>query len=299
MPTDGSPEAAPDLWADWVLRRRHGGDAAIRARRLRELDTVRDAVLDRLELRPGQALLDVGSGDGLVGLGALPRVGATGEVIFSDISADLIDACRAAADRLGMAARCRFVVARAEQLTGVADASVDAVASRAVLIYVEDKRAAFAEFYRVLRPGGRISLHEPINRLMFPEPPEEFFWGYPVGPLGDLAALLKADDQCSEAESTLVDFDERDLFAFAVETGFAELHLELHRQATQAREPMPWETFLASSPNPLARSNGELIEARLTPRQRSRLEAHLRAVVEKGQRTHRLAIARLWAQKPG
>ena len=51
--------------------------------------------------------------------------------------------------------------------------------TRSVLIYVADKAAAFAAMYRVLRPGGRISLFEPINRLMFPEPPDRF-WGYDV-----------------------------------------------------------------------------------------------------------------------
>jgi SAM-dependent methyltransferase len=59
--------------------------------------------------------------------------------------------------------RCRFVLASAESLTGIADASVDVVTTRSVLIYVKDKAAALREFYRVLRPGGRISVFEPVN----------------------------------------------------------------------------------------------------------------------------------------
>ena len=42
---------------------------------------------------------------------------------------------------------------------------MDIVTTRSVLIYVEDKRRAFEEFFRVLKPGGRISLFEPINRF--------------------------------------------------------------------------------------------------------------------------------------
>ncbi|WP_348240817.1 methyltransferase domain-containing protein, partial [Salmonella enterica] len=52
----------------------------------------------------------------------------------------------------------------AETLEGIADSSVDVVTTRSVLIYVDDKAAAFAAFHRVLKPGGRVSLFEPINR---------------------------------------------------------------------------------------------------------------------------------------
>jgi ubiquinone/menaquinone biosynthesis C-methylase UbiE len=45
-------------------------------------------------------------------------------------------------------------------------ASVDVVTTRSVLIYVKDRARAFAEFARVLRPGGRTSLYEPINRFV-------------------------------------------------------------------------------------------------------------------------------------
>ena len=43
--------------------------------------------------------------------------------------------------------------------------------TRSVLIYVDDKRASFAALHRVLRPGGRVSMFEPINRFGHPEPP--------------------------------------------------------------------------------------------------------------------------------
>ncbi len=98
----------PDRWHRWLLDVRFGGDAARREKDLTEfLYPVRDTVLDRARLRPGDTLLDVGTGDGLIAFGALERLGPlSGRVIFSDISQDLLDHCRKAADDEGLLARC-------------------------------------------------------------------------------------------------------------------------------------------------------------------------------------------------
>jgi arsenite methyltransferase len=127
----------PDRWHRWMLEVRFGGDAAAREQDLADfLYPVRDAVLDRARLEPGQTLLDVGTGDGLIAFGALERLGPSGRVIFSDISQDLLDHCRAAASAEGVLDQCRFVLAPADQLAAIAGASVDAVTTRSVLIYV-------------------------------------------------------------------------------------------------------------------------------------------------------------------
>jgi ubiquinone/menaquinone biosynthesis C-methylase UbiE len=104
--------------------------------------------------RDGGSPLDVGCGDGLVGLGALER-GA--RVIFSDVSDGCLADCRSIA---GEVAEYRRASA-----TDLGNLAADVVTTRSVLIYVEEKDRAFQEFFRVLRPGGRLSIFEPINRF--------------------------------------------------------------------------------------------------------------------------------------
>ena len=114
-------------------------------------------MLRNAEPLDGATLLDVGTGDGLISLEALRRVGVGGAVIFSDISQTLLERCREVVTSRGWLDRARFVTAAAEDLAGIPDESVDVATTRSVLIYVRDKRSAFASLHRVLRPGGRVS----------------------------------------------------------------------------------------------------------------------------------------------
>lgn len=254
--------------------RRDGGDQRQRSTSIKRLESIRDRVLDFAEPLADVALLDVGSGEGLIGLAALDRVGPQGSVTFCDISASLLEHAREAVRAVGKLEQAHFVLARAEDLAGIPDASIDVATSRSVLIYVADKQRAFDELYRVLVPGGRISLFEPINRLMFPEP-EDRFWGYNVAAVAELAGKVK--DTFTRLEhadaATMMDFDERDLFAMARRAGFASIHLELHTNLITGRpgiEAPGLETLLDSSPHPLAPTLREALEQALDPVEQAR-----------------------------
>lgn len=280
--------SATDRWAAWLRERRHGGDEEALRRALAFLAPVRERVLDNADLQPGDVLLDVGCGDGLIGLGALDR-GA--EVIFSDVSEALLEDCRAIAGD-----RARYLVGSATELP-LADGSVDVVTTRSVLIYVADKQGAFDELARVLKPGGRLSIFEPINRFGHPDP-DGRFCGYDVSPVRDLADRV-TEAWSPEVESTLVDFDERDLLRFAEQSGLVGLRLDY--EARVDRDPWlrgPWETVLRTAPNPLAPTLGEAIEQALAPGEAERFSAHLRPLVEAGDAVSRRACAYLAARKP-
>jgi len=98
-----------DQWSRWVLERRDGGSRRQRAIALEFLAPIRDRVLDAAEPLDGATLLDVGSGDGLIGLAGLERVGAHGVVIFSDVSEVLLEQCRLLVADRSATTQARFV----------------------------------------------------------------------------------------------------------------------------------------------------------------------------------------------
>jgi arsenite methyltransferase len=288
--------AEPDRWHRWLLDVRHGGDAAYREQVLQDLYPVRDEVLDRASLRPDDVLLDVGTGDGLIGFGALDRLGPGGRVIFSDISQDLLDHCRVAATANGQLSRCDFVLASADRLDDVPDASVDVVATRSVLIYVPDKASAFAEFRRVLRPDGRLSIFEPINTLM-QECSGTAFFGYDLSPIREIAAKLNAAFAAIQPPGAdpMLDFDDRDLVRLAERAGFDAVSLDLRVSVKTSRDPVPWDRFLRMSANPKLPPLAEMVDQALSAAEAAAFAGQLRPLVEEGRGEQRMAVAYLAA----
>jgi len=262
---------------------------------LKGLAHVRDKVLDRAWLEPGETLLDAGCGEGLIGFGALER--GAGLVVFADISQDLLDLCRETAEGLEVSERCGFVLAPVEDLGGIDRDSVDVACTRSVLIYVTDKQRAFAELFRVLRPGGRVSLFEPINRFGI-ESRRQGFWGYSSDGVSDLEARVDAVyAEIQPPDDPMLDFDERDLLALAEGAGFFPIELELEA-GIRGMEARPWEPFVNSSGNPKIPTIAEAMEQALTPDERRRFAEHLRPLVEEGRGVSRTACAYLTATKP-
>jgi arsenite methyltransferase len=281
-----------DQWAEWIAERRHGGDPELLRQELEGLAPVRDKVIANARVAAGHTVLDVGCGDGLIAFAAAEAVGPTGTVIFSDISADLLERCRELAAQRGLLDQCQFLRAPAGNLSGIGDEAVDAVTLRSVLIYEADKAAAFAEFYRVLRPHGRVSLFEPINRL------SNLFDGYDFGPVAELAAKVReVYEAIQPADSDpMRNFDERDLVSFTERAGFEELHLELTIDVRPS-PPRPWTAVVNVAANPRVPTLGEAMRQVLTAEEADRMSAHLQPLVEQGHGTRRLAVCYLSARR--
>ncbi|MDQ3237224.1 MAG: class I SAM-dependent methyltransferase [Actinomycetota bacterium] len=290
-----------DRWAEWLLERRFGGDEGQRKAFLEGLLPWRDRILKNAAAREGDTLLDVGAGDGLIAFEALDLVGQNGRVIFLDISRDLLDYSRKLAEEMGVVDRCEFLLAPADDLSALEDASVDTVTTRSVLIYVKDKRRAFEEFHRVLRPGGRISLFEPINRFKQPQP-SHLFLGYDVTPVQEIARKVTEVFRRIQPMETdpMLNFDERDLFDLAENAGFAEVHLNYEASLVSNDayfDVTSWEVFVRSAGNPRIPALEEAMDETLTPEEIERFTAHLRPLVENARRRGTSAIAYLWAVK--
>ena len=283
-----------DRWASWLAGFRTGEDSEARKRGVQRLAAWRDRILENAALAEGETLLDVGCGEGLVAFGALER--GAGAVVFSDISQTLLDFCRQAADELGVLERSRFVLAGANDLREIDDASVDVVTTRSVLIYVADKEAAFREFLRVLRPGGRVSLFEPINR--FARTNADTWMGYDLASIAGVARKLRDVFERLQPPETdpMLDFDERDLMRHAERAGFFPIRVELECRL-EPPESRDWEMLVSIPMNPCVPSLREAMDEALSKAERKQLESHLRPLVESGRGVVRAAHVFLVATK--
>src|SRR5258708_37371973 len=270
--------AEPDKWSRWLAETRFGGDQKSAELQIRALTKLRDRLLKKAGLSEGEVVLGVGAGEGLVGFGALELVGATGRVIFSDISDRLVEFTRAAAGEMGVLDRCSFVTAGAEDLSAMESESVDLVTTRSVLIYVDDKPRAFREFFRLLKPGGRTALYEPIDDQRMTEYSDYWrrrAWTDPDSaegaPIKDLLERLDDhwENRYRHVNDAMLNFYERDLLMMCVAAGFAAVHTELIL-GVGAVPPMNWDTMMKSSGNPLIPTNGEVIREIFTPEEQAK-----------------------------
>jgi arsenite methyltransferase len=108
-------------------------------------------------LQPGEVVLDIGSGAGIDTILAARRVGPEGKAIGLDIVPEMSERARAHADEAGVDAWTEFRLGEMEQIP-LPDATVDVVISNGVLNLSARKSRALAEIFRVLKPGGRVSL---------------------------------------------------------------------------------------------------------------------------------------------
>ncbi|MGC8517836.1 MAG: class I SAM-dependent methyltransferase [Steroidobacteraceae bacterium] len=295
-----------DVWSEWLLHGRDGGDADY-ARAMRALVArYIERVLDGAGLQPGETFADVGAGEGLLALRALELTGGDLHVWLTDLSEPMLRHARQLIEARSFAPRCRFLCAPAERLAGIPEGSLDALTTRSVLAYVPDKTAALREFHRVLRPGGRISIGEPVfqdeavgaqamRTVIESSAPEA------VSPLLRLMHRWKAaqfpDNDAAIRASAIVGYSERDLVRFAQNAGFADVHLELHID-TLPSIVRTWEVFINTSPHPLAPPLKAIMAEKFTPSERDLFERSMRPLIEDPRAVNIERMAYLTARKP-
>jgi arsenite methyltransferase len=138
-------------------------------------------------LKPGEWVLDLGSGGGIDCFLAARQVGPEGYVIGVDMTPQMLEKANAAKARMGVT-NVEFRRGQIENLP-VVDNSIDLVMSNCVINLSPDKAAVFREAFRVLKPGGRVSISDIVTE-------------------GDFSADLRADaGKWAECVTGAIDVD--------------------------------------------------------------------------------------------
>ena len=295
----------PDVWSDWLLHGRHADDHAYGGFVRELVQSYADRLLDGAQLGHGMTLVDVGAGEGLVAFRAIERIGASLQVILTDVSAAMLQYAEAESRSRDVRSQCKFLECSAERLAGIEPRSADVVACRAVFAYVADKKTALSEFFRILKPGGRLSIADPLmqdeafhvralrKRIEDRSQPADRF----LNLLHKWKSAQFPDTEESAAKSPIVNYSERDLLNMVRTAGFVEIHLQMHIDVMPSIITS-WDVFVGKSPHPWAPSLKQIMAERFTQEECEFLESRLRPTVESGQGVTTDRIVYLQARKP-
>jgi arsenite methyltransferase len=163
-------------------------------------------------LRPGETVVDLGSGGGFDCFLAARQVGPEGRVIGVDMTPDMINRARQNAGRTTLD-NVEFRLGEIEHLP-VADQSADVILSNCVINLSPDKPAVFREAFRILRPGGRLAISDVVALRAVPD---------------EIKRDLALYSGCVAGAAT-VD-DTRAMLAAA---GFVDIQVTVNQSATEA-----------------------------------------------------------------
>ncbi len=152
------------------------------------------------ELRPGQVVLDLGSGGGIDVLLSARRVAPGGRAYGLDMTPEMLEVAQRNQEAAGVG-NAEFLLGAIEDIP-LPDSSVDVIISNCVVNLSVDKPAVFREAYRVLRPGGRLAVSDVVLLRSLPErlQPVVALWTGCVS-----GALLDADYRAGLAEAGFTD----------------------------------------------------------------------------------------------
>ena len=146
-------------------------------------------------LKPGETVVDLGSGGGFDCFLAARQVGNTGKVIGVDMTPDMVGKARMNAEKIGTNT-VEFRLGEIEHLP-VADNSADIIMSNCVINLSPDKQKVYGDAFRVLKPGGRLAISDVVATAPLPDEVQQ-----------DLALLSACVGGAATIDDTLKMLDE-------------------------------------------------------------------------------------------
>jgi len=264
-----------DVWHDWLTRDLHQNEAElVRLQNQKIINSFAQKAIDNACLKADHIIIDAGSGEGKVSFLAIEKMGSSLRTLLIDISQQLLDLSHETALAKGVLNQCEFIKSSMDSMNSIADNSIDRIITRASLAYVDNKINTLKEFLRVLKPGGMISLAEPI----FQDAAMHVALQKKVIDL-QIKKLGKADrekilihkwqstqfpDQIEEINNIpFINFTERDLVTWSQEAGFNNIHMDFHIDEIKL-DNNNWDSLLNSSMHPLAPKLSEVLEQRFS-----------------------------------
>lgn len=226
-------------------------------------DRFGQATIDRLQLRPGQCVLDVCCGSGASALPAAEAVGAEGRVIGIDLAENLLELARAKARQRGLS-QAEFRMGDMMSL-GFPDATFDAVVCVFGIFFVPDMPGAVKELRRTVKPGGKLAL--TTWGPNFFEPASSAFWESIRREAPEFHKSFNPWDRISQPDS---------LATMLREAGIEDSHIEEEAGIHPIAAPEDWWTTLLGTGY---RGTLDQLDAEALGRVR---EANLRFIDESG-----------------
>jgi len=138
------------------------------SKRLASMSSAHEALLKELNPRKGMRVLDIGSGSGETVLSIAEKVGPTGKAVGVDFSPEGVALAKEMAKERKLENIAEFHQTNALELP-FPDGTFDAVISECVVCLIQDKQKALNEKVRVLKPGGRVIMHDVVTWAPMPQ----------------------------------------------------------------------------------------------------------------------------------
>jgi len=184
-------------------------------------------------VKPGEVVLDLGSGAGFDVLLASKKVGPNGKVIGLDMTSEMIEKAKRNAAKSG-ATNVEFRLGEMEDMP-IEDESVDWIISNCVINLSPDKRKVFEEAFRVLRPGGRMLVSDVVAEGI-PSELKDYLWSSCIGGALDESSYLRVIRKAGFGKVRIVsrlDYDEM-MIRGLMDSGCLNLPEEIKERVNQS-----------------------------------------------------------------